>query len=146
MAKTDKLKQISFPRMVKMSISWKNQSIKDVVLIDNDSQNLKDMEEYLNGQGLRTHSFLSTSRAISFIEKNHSFLHLVITNNEMPNLTGVELVEAIRKYNFNLPVIITSGNDLEMTNLSIKAQINTHLLRKPFREKALENSINHAVC
>ncbi len=132
--------------MVKMSASWKNQCLKDVVIVDDNSRILEVMEDILNDEGHRTHAFQSPLKAVEFIRKNHSYLHLIITDQEMPHLSGLELVEEIRQFNYELPIIITSGNDVQITDLSIKGQLNTYLLRKPYRKKALENSINLAVC
>jgi len=129
-----------------MSVSWKNQIMKDVVIIDDNSRILEVLEDILVEQGHRTHSFQSPKMAYEFIKKNHSFLHLIITDQEMPILTGTELVESVREFNFDIPIIITTGNDVQMTDLSIKGQMNTYLLHKPYRKKALENSINQAVC
>ena len=132
--------------MVKVSVSWKNQSIKDVVIIDDNARILEVMEDILDEQGHRTHPFQSPQKAIEFIKKNHEHIHLVITDQEMPLLSGVQIIEAVREFNYELPIIITSGNEVQMTDLSIEGQINTYFLHKPYRKKALENSINQAVC
>ena len=41
---------------------------------------------------------------------HHDLYDLLVTDNEMPQLTGIELIRRIRKAGMSLPVIIASGS------------------------------------
>jgi CheY-like chemotaxis protein len=41
---------------------------------------------------------------------NHNHYDLLVTDNQMPHLTGLELIERIRKAGMSLPVVVASGS------------------------------------
>jgi DNA-binding NtrC family response regulator len=43
-------------------------------------------------------------------ELRHDSYDLLVTDNEMPRLTGIKLIERVRKAGMSLPVIVASGN------------------------------------
>lgn len=76
---------------------------------------------------------------------------LVITDHNMPNLSGVELVEKMRAGGFFIPVILCSGSPLQNAGILLRHKP-LALLPKPFShallfglvEELLSNSIQHA--
>jgi YesN/AraC family two-component response regulator len=58
---------------------------------------------------------------------------LVITDQAMPRMTGVELIQAMEQEWPQLPVILATG----YAELPQGAQVNTPLLNKPFTEADL---------
>ena len=56
---------------------------------------------------------------------------LLITDNTMPKVSGVELVKMLRSARMTLPVVMVSGNSLEALNRDSSLQLAATLL-KPF--------------
>jgi CheY-like chemotaxis protein len=64
------------------------------------------------------------------LQKDH--YDLVVTDNEMPHLTGLKLIERMRKADLALPVIVASGS-FSRENLPNLPQLQiTAVLPKPF--------------
>ena len=67
--------------------------------------------------------------ALVILEKSKETIHLVLSDMLMPEMSGLELVEAMRQQNCRLPVVILSGylleNDLEkMRELEVVGWLN----------------------
>jgi CheY-like chemotaxis protein len=65
---------------------------------------------------------------------------LVVTDQAMPKMTGVQLVEAIRAEWPDLPVVLATG----YAELPGGVKIKEIMLRKPFSERELADAISHA--
>ena len=69
--------------------------------------------------------------ALELFEKENLY-NLVITDIEMPLLDGISFIEAIRKYNKKIPIIVLSAHDNKNYFLkTIKAGIDGYIL-KPY--------------
>ena len=56
---------------------------------------------------------------------------VVITNSRLPNMKGIEVIQAIRRMREDAKIVFTSGFD-SMDMAKITANRNTFLLQKPF--------------
>ena len=72
---------------------------------------------------------------------DHQGLDLVITDQAMPDMTGVQLAAELQSLRPGLPVIIATG----FAELSGEAAAGLPLLSKPFSQGALALAINSAV-
>ncbi len=79
--------------------------------------------------------------ALELIKKNPSLYDLLITDNFMPHLTGIALVEAVRAINADLPVILTTGNDLRGTSNKLAQYPKTEYLFKPISSDEMYQAI-----
>ena len=72
--------------------------------------------------------------------------NLLITDNHMPKLTGVELVKKLRSANMTLPVIMATGK-LPMEALGRSPSIElAALLPKPFSFEELLETVRKVLC
>jgi len=62
--------------------------------------------------------------------------HLLITDNEMPNLTGVELIQRVREALIPVPIVLASGSIISFEGVDCDA-----LLPKPFTGRALLDTV-----
>ena len=70
---------------------------------------------------------------------------LLVTDYEMPHLTGIELIERIRKVGMSLPVILVSGSfSAESVRDYPQLQI-AAVLPKPFRKLEFLDTIKNAL-
>ncbi|MBW7874916.1 MAG: response regulator [Candidatus Cloacimonetes bacterium] len=79
--------------------------------------------------------------ALKRIKDNPSHYDLLITDNFMPNLTGIALVESVRSINPDLPVILTTGNDLRGTSNKLSQYPKTAYLFKPISSDEMYQAI-----
>lgn len=77
--------------------------------------------------------------AAKLVKKNN--YDLIIIDYNMPKLNGIEASRIIKKTNQNLPIILISGSYLNNDLLKFKGTYYDHILKKPFDEEALLNSI-----
>ena len=66
---------------------------------------------------------------------------LVISDINMPNMNGIELLKNIKKTDENFPVIIITGVSVESAHNSANENNADALLIKPFKMKALVDEI-----
>jgi DNA-binding NtrC family response regulator len=66
---------------------------------------------------------------------------LVITDNEMPGLTGLKLIERIRSVSIEPPCILISGNPTEVDSILIERVGPCAFLAKPFLPAVLIETV-----
>jgi DNA-binding response OmpR family regulator len=75
----------------------------------------------------------------------HEQYDLLITDNEMPRLVGIQLIERIREAGMSLPIIIASGS-FPMERLRDYAELQiAAALSKPFRVIELLNAVRNVL-
>ncbi|MCP4996944.1 MAG: response regulator [Gammaproteobacteria bacterium] len=82
---------------------------EDVLIVDDEPE----LAEYI-GDLLELHNYHATIKtdsqeALSLFQENPDKFSLLITDQTMPGLTGVELVEQLRKIQSNFPAILCTG-------------------------------------
>jgi len=107
-----------------------------VLVLDDEPDLANFMGELLKSYEYRVTVSTSSTKALElFKEKPHEFA-LVITDQTMPILTGVELVKALRKIRADIPVILNTGfNDYVDSQSASKMGI--LYLDKPVRVDSL---------
>jgi CheY-like chemotaxis protein len=79
------------------------------ILIAEDDPILRRLEtDILSDEGLAITATSDGEQAWEAL--GHGYYDALVTDNEMPNLTGLALVERIRKAGLSLPIIIASGS------------------------------------
>lgn len=80
-----------------------------VLFVDDDTENLRDFSELLEGLGYRVLAAGSAERALLLLGQNER-VDLVITDYRMPGMDGLELVAALRKLLPEAPVIVLTAH------------------------------------
>lgn len=107
------------------------------ILIIDDQESLADIEyDLLTSYGYKCTKKYDSEDALNLFLSDSNAFDLIITDQTMPNLTGLELINNIRKNDIDIPVIIVTGysekikdNKLDMKNVT--------LLLKPVATKEL---------
>ncbi|MHB8123444.1 MAG: HD domain-containing phosphohydrolase [Desulfuromonadaceae bacterium] len=81
----------------------------NIVVIDDDPNVLGVLDSILNSRGWQAHSFLDSTIAVTFIEKNPP--DLILLDISMPGISGYQLCEHLKSRGFNTPIIFLSGLD-----------------------------------
>jgi len=83
---------------------------------------------------------------IDALEKYHSHeFDLIITDWNMPNMNGLDLIIAIRKINKDIPIVMvtTEGGKKEVIT-ALKAGVNNYIV-KPFTPQVLREKLNSII-
>lgn len=113
-----------------------------VAVIDDEPLLVKILTDLLNRVGISVEAFVSGTDALNTIIPHLSKYSCIITDFDMPEMTGIELAAKIRGVSFDLPIIITSGdrnmlNDDELERFRVNA-----VLKKPFTKDELFKCLN----
>ena len=109
------------------------------ILVVDDKSSITDLNRtVLIKKGFNVTTYNDSRDALLKIKENPDFYNLILTDQSMPYLTGLELAEEVYRINSNIPVIILTGyND---SNITEKNNIKK-ILNKPLPGSILINSI-----
>ena len=121
-------------------------SKKAVILADDDDMAREFVAEVLKGMEFSpVHQFNKASDAYQFLEKNFEKVALVVSDWEMPVMTGIEFLHKIRinRLLSDMPfIMITSQTSVEHLKVqkAIQADVDNYLM-KPFNVEALQTKV-----
>jgi two-component system, LuxR family, response regulator FixJ len=115
-----------------------------VALIDDDPAVLDSLRLYLGRKGIGVSCFSTADDFLSGDGFQRSF-DCVVTDVRMPGLSGIDLVRKMAEVGRHIPIVlITAHGDVEMAVAAIKCGA-FDFIEKPFDERRLFDSIQHAV-
>jgi CheY-like chemotaxis protein len=79
-----------------------------ILIADDDECIRQIISSVLAGDGFEVNTTVDGEQAWEALHQGH--FDLLVTDNEMPRLAGLRLIERIRKEGMNLPVIVASGS------------------------------------
>jgi two-component system cell cycle sensor histidine kinase/response regulator CckA len=103
---------------------------KHILVVDDEASLTQLTTEYLEYYGYKVTSTLSSTKALELVKKHPNEFNLIITDQTMPDLSGIDLIQSIRKIQPSLPAILNSGYN-EFMNAEKAAQLNIMFLQKP---------------
>jgi two-component system cell cycle sensor histidine kinase/response regulator CckA len=83
----------------------------------------------------------SSVRALADFSSQPDRFDLVITDNNMPHMTGLELIESMLKVRPNLPVMMVSGIGETIDSAQLKSRGIQRVLAKPYSFSALRSAV-----
>jgi PAS domain S-box-containing protein len=116
--------------------------IKHILVIDDDPDALLVLEEYLRLEGYNVTTAPDGSSGIHMLTANE--VQLVITDLNMPGISGMDVVEIVRKNYPEIPVIVITGYGTEETVLEALRKGAIDYLAKPFLLEILKLSLRKA--
>jgi len=112
-----------------------------IMVIDDEEQLLTMLAETLRGLGYQAFPFVKPNDALHAFEENPAGFDLVITDQTMPQMTGIYLASRVRQVRGDMPVVLMTGYDqLEDPKKLEILGIQTVLL-KPFKKDVLGETI-----
>ncbi|MEA1980425.1 MAG: response regulator [candidate division Zixibacteria bacterium] len=75
----------------------------------------------------------SGKNSISIFEQNKENIDLVILDHNLPDISGIEVLEKIRKIKPNIPCLYSSGEVNIKGKIPDELKINTYFLVKPYQ-------------
>ena len=110
------------------------------VLVVDDDEDIRDyMELFLQDSGYQVTTTSDGHLAIDLLRK--TTFHLAIVDIMMPALSGIELLEEIRRLDDDLPVIVFTGHPTVETAIQAMRFEVSDYVRKPFEVESFTASV-----
>jgi two-component system response regulator FixJ len=115
-----------------------------LALIDDDESVLDALQQYFVRRGFRATGFCNAESFLAAVDRGDPF-DCVVTDMRMPDMSGLELLDALNRRSFVQPFIVITGHgDVDMAVAAIKNGA-FDFIEKPFDEARLLKSIRQAV-
>ena len=108
-----------------------------ILVIDDEAIIRTLAEKVLLGAGYEVIVADGGQRGLDLYRQHIDEIDLVLLDMNMNDLSGAEVLRRIRQVQAGLPVLISSGDVLDPTDISPQLQTNTHFLQKPYRSNEL---------
>ncbi len=89
---------------------------RHVVVIDDESEVAEYVTELMKGLQHRVTTFTDGDEAASFLKKNAESIDLVITDYNMPSVTGLDLAAQVHAVRESLPILICPEQELSLSD------------------------------
>jgi two-component system cell cycle sensor histidine kinase/response regulator CckA len=113
------------------------------ILLVDDVESLVVMGEIVLRQlGYAAEGESQALRALARIERDPHYFQLVVTDQTMPSLSGLEFAARIRAIRPDLPVVLTSGFSMALSSELVMASGVREVLAKPYTADALAAAVH----
>ena len=117
--------------------------MKTVVVVDDD-ENMRDtVADILAMEGYDVHRFSQASEVLPWVEGRS--VDLVVTDLNMPDMDGVQLLAALRKAGGHIPVIVLTGAGFEHRAEDVLARGAHACFAKPFDIDVFLNAVSEVL-
>jgi RNA polymerase sigma factor (sigma-70 family) len=116
---------------------------KTIAIVDDDIDVRDSLATLLSLNNFKTLKFSSGSDFLK--EVSNQPIDATITDLMMPKMTGIELIENIRKQGFDFPVIVATGYGTVDTAVKAMRLGAVDILEKPFSEERLMQSLSECL-
>ncbi len=117
-----------------------NSGQKRILFVDNEPQILNLCMSFLKDSNYTFLGAANAQEALNII--NRSEIHLVVTDLNMPNSSGIDLLELLRKKNIAIPSLLLSSKEAITVYNQEKERLKIDgIILKPFSKEELFNSL-----
>lgn len=146
--------QVFFPEIKSKSIEEKTgvyesektdnkNNDKMILVIDDEVLIVNYLTDLLIDEGYKVVSYTDSVEGLKYFYNNKEDIDLIITDQTMPNLTGIELARDIFESDYQIPIILCSGySEFVSSSNSTKSGIDV-FLEKPFDDELLFKNISN---
>ncbi len=120
-----------------------NSDIDRILVADDDAVIREGLRRILTAEGYEVEVVSNGRAALERLEQKH--FRLLVTDLKMPGMSGLEVLQAIRSFQPELPVILITG--YAAIDNAVEAMKNgaTDYLSKPFANDELVSKVKHAI-
>ena len=116
-----------------------------ILCVDDERIFLEVVQKHLEGLGYRVTSCQSSVQALEQLMTATDAFDLIITDQAMPEMTGVQLTAEIRKRNPGLPIILCTGYSEGVTAQTVRELGIAAFLMKPVTRKELAKTVRRVL-
>ncbi len=121
--------------------SWR-QGSERILLVDDEELQTQLLTTMLSRQGYRVTAVNSGVEALGMFKKFPNEFDLVISDYNMPKMTGEMLAKQIKMVRADIPIIICTGVDRFSEENAVAAGV-TEVIRKPVTLRGLDRTLTH---
>lgn len=115
---------------------------KRLLIIDDESLITHYLTDLLTDEGYKVTSFTESVEGLNYFKNNYESIDMIITDQTMPDMTGLELARNIKKTGITIPIILCSGYS-EYANDSLEnGDLVNAFLDKPFDDALLLKTVS----
>ena len=112
-----------------------------ILLVDDEPSVVESVKTMLERLGYTVITATSASEAFEVFQKNSSDFDLLITDQMMPDITGLDLTQRMREIRKNIPVILFTGYDETITTEKRKETGVREVLMKPVTKREIAETV-----
>ena len=121
---------------------------KHIVLAEDEAPARTTLTLVLGKAGYKVTAVTNGTEAFDFLVstvQNQETVDLLVTDIQMPGLTGIELIDELKKDNIEIPVLVITGfGDIERTSQLMRKGCND-FLEKPFETGEVLNRVEEVL-
>src|SRR4051812_46926672 len=103
-------------------------SLAKILWVDDEIESLQSQKMFLQNKGYDVHTLTNGFDAIDYIKEN--VVDVVLIDETMPGITGLETLAKIKEYNAQIPVVLITKNETEnLMDDAIGSQISDYLIK-----------------
>ncbi len=114
----------------------------NVLYVDDEENNLNSFRAALR-RNYNVYTALSGEEGMNILSKND--IHVVVTDQRMPNMTGVQFLQHIPPEKDNIRIILTGFSDMESIIEAINTGMVYRYITKPWDKDELKITIDNAI-
>ncbi|MDB5736260.1 MAG: chemotaxis protein CheY [Alphaproteobacteria bacterium] len=116
---------------------------KHIAILDDDKSVRTALSRLLNASGMNAVCFATCTSFLNSLEQN--MWDCVVLDLQMPQMTGMEVLEYITQARISVPIVIVTAHDeLGSPEACLAAGVSAYL-RKPIRADSLIDAISTAI-
>ena len=103
-------------------------SLAKILWVDDEIESLQSQKMFLENKGYVVHTLTNGFDAIDYVKEN--FVDVVLLDETMPGITGLETLAKIKEVNSQIPVVLITKNETEnLMDEAIGSQITDYLIK-----------------
>ena len=103
-------------------------NLAKILWVDDEIESLKSQVMFLENKGYEIHTKTNGFDAVEFVKEN--IVDVVLLDESMPGISGLQTLQQIKEYNNNLPVVLITKNEAEnIMDEAIGSQISDYLIK-----------------
>ena len=103
-------------------------AIAKIIWVDDEIESLQSQKLFLENKGYEVTTFTNGFDAIDYVKENH--VDVVLIDESMPGITGLETLAKIKEVKQSLPVVLITKNETEnLMDDAIGSQISDYLIK-----------------
>jgi DNA-binding NtrC family response regulator len=103
-------------------------ALAKILWVDDEIESLQSQKMFLENKGYEVHTLTNGFDAIDFVKENP--VDVVLLDETMPGITGLETLSKIKEINQQIPVVLITKNETEnLMDEAIGSQISDYLIK-----------------
>ncbi|MEI6945996.1 response regulator [Paraflavisolibacter sp. H34] len=103
-------------------------SVPKIIWVDDEIESLQSQKLFLENKGYQVQTFTNGFDAIDYVKEN--IVDVVLLDETMPGITGLETLAKIKEVNAGIPVVLITKNETEnLMDEAIGSQITDYLIK-----------------